>query len=151
MKYKNLLDKIYSNYKKNDIYGTNNFIKFYKENNTNIVKFEINDKTNKIPGIIIEQGHLIFIYYKINDSIFTSKAHIIFGKRAIIYNCVLNNGNIECQETIGRDFDSRENIYKFTSSDVVINDNLFDDEFNGIICDIEKSYYEKNKQKRLKI
>ena len=53
--------------------------------------------------------------------------------------------------TIVRDFDSRENIYKFTSSDVVINDNLFDDEFNGIIYDIEKSYYEKNKQKRLKI
>ena len=43
MKYRELLDKIYTSYKKNNIYVVDSYIKFYKENNTNIVNFEIND------------------------------------------------------------------------------------------------------------
>ncbi len=148
MKYREILNKIYSNYKKNDKFDLNSFIKFYKENNTKIVKFKMYDN---IDGIIVDQNHLIFIYFKDKESMVFSKAHIVFDSRAIIYNCVLNNGDIEYQETIGRDFRKREDIYNFNDIDIVINDNLLDEEFEHTIENIEYLSYQKNKQKRLKI
>lgn len=151
MKYREILNKIYFNYKKNDKYEFDSFIKFYKENNTNIVRFEYNDKSKNMNGIIIDQNHSIFIYYKTDECVFFSKTNIVFGNRAIIYNCILNNGNVEYQETVGRDFKKREEIFNFSNNDIVVNDNLLDDDFEDIIKNIDSIDCQKSKQKGLKI
>lgn len=144
MKYKNLLNDIYTNFKNTNEYKFDNTIKFVKENNTNIVKFELNKHNLKnLLGAIVEQNHLIYIYFRVkdndNDYIFFSKTHIVLGNRAIIYNCLLNNGNLESEETIGRDFKNREDIFKFNVDDIIIDENLFDQEFENTIKDFMQS------------
>ena len=156
MKYRELLDKIYTSYKKNNIYVVDSYIKFYKENNTNIVNFEINDpKLSMINGIIVEQNHLVSIYFKIKENSdiysFYSKTNIIIENRAIIYNFLLKNSQLIENETIGHDFYKRVDLYKFNSSDCIMNDNIFDTNFENIIEEISIQNEQKNKQKGLKI
>lgn len=154
MDYKEFLNNIYSQFKSDNQYIVNKEINFFKENNTNIVKFEVNDKNGIIPGIIIDQGHFVLIYFhyknEFDDYIFISKANIFMGHIAIITNALVNKNGIEKIEMIRRKFNERKDLYKFDFNDEIIDEKL-DSEFSNLVSDIKEQYYKKNKQKRHKI
>ena len=66
-------------------------------------------------------------------------------------NFLLKNSQLIENETIGHDFYKREDLYKFNSSDCIMNDNIFDTNFENIIEEISIQNEQKNKQKGLKI
>lgn len=159
MKYKYLLDNIYKQYKKENEFANVNLIKFIKECNTNIVNFETDDyKLKTITGTIVEQNHLILIYYKFNDKgndyLFFSKANINYIgciSHAVIYNCLWENGILISNETIGRNFKERKNLYEFNKNDVVIDGEFLGEDIEDIMIELDQTKPTKNKQKGYKM
>ena len=132
MDYELFLDKIYAEYKINNNIEKNNIVDFNSEGNTNIVDFKTNNYNSKhIEGVLIEQNHLVIIYYcfdENNDKYFMlSKSSItnIGGiNHALICNYIFKNGILDNQQTIGRDFINRKDLYKKTDNDITINGNV---------------------------
>ena len=154
MKYEKILDEIYSNFKKEENIEKNDFINFVKENNTNIVHFDF-DYPNKIKGTLIDQNNCVTIYYWYEvlgkQIVVFSKSNIINNdtqQHAVMYNCVMENKYILKEETIGRDFDLRKDLYKKTKSDVIIEGNLFNEQIDALINNVDKNITKK-KTKRL--
>lgn len=145
MDYKGLLNNIYIQFKSNKQYIPNQYIKFFKDNNTNIVNFEINDiNLGMIKGTIVEQSNSVLIYFyiknEIDDCVVLSKANIIEQNMATITNVLLKKGYFEKIEKIKRHFNCREELYKVSSYDEFININELDSEFINLILIVINNY-----------
>lgn len=149
MDYNEFLNNIYSQFKNSDQYMSNNYIKFLKDNNTNIVNFEINDTNSElIRGTIIEQANSVLIYFHMENKIILSKANISRKNIATITNILLDKGYITMIEKIKRKFEQRKELYKANSYDEFIADNELDSELTYLISNIIEKYNQKNLQKR---
>lgn len=152
MDYNEFLNNIYSQFKNSNQYMSNNYIKFLKENNTNIVNFEFNDTNYElIRGTIIEQANSVLIYFNIENKIVLSKANIVKKNIATITNILLDQGYITVIERIKRKFEQRKELYKASSYDEFINGTELDSELTYLISNIIEKYNQKNMQKRHKI
>lgn len=152
MDYNEFLNNIYSQFKNSNQYMSNNYIKFLKENNTNIVNFEFDDTNYElIRGTIIEQANSVLIYFNIENKIVLSKANIVKKNIATITNILLDQGYITVIERIKRKFEQRKELYKASSYDEFINGTELDSELTYLISNIIEKYNQKNMQKRHKI
>ncbi|MCI9433654.1 MAG: hypothetical protein HFI86_00055 [Bacilli bacterium] len=152
MDYNEFLNNIYSQFKNSNQYMSNNYIKFLKENNTNIVNFEFDDTNYElIRGTIIEQANSVLIYFNIENKIVLSKANIVKKNIATITNILLDQGYIIVIERIKRKFEQRKELYKASSYDEFINGTELDSELTYLISNIIEKYNQKNMQKRHKI
>ncbi|MCI8778496.1 MAG: hypothetical protein HFI87_05045 [Bacilli bacterium] len=152
MDYNEFLNNIYSQFKNSNQYMSNNYIKFLKENNTNIVNFEFDNKNYElIRGTIIEQANSVLIYFNIENKIVLSKANIVKKNIATITNILLDQGYITVIERIKRKFEQRKELYKASSYDEFINGTELDSELTYLISNIIEKYNQKNMQKRHKI
>ena len=149
MNYKDILDEVYSCFKEENQFTKNKNINFFRESGTNIVKFEINhENIDIIPGTIIEQNHLVSIYFQVSNRnhnyIFLSKANIDLENTAIIRNILINNSVVESFETIKRKFSNRKDLYKFSNLDEIIQENELEEEMTNLISDLIGKKYQKN-------
>ncbi len=153
MDYRKFLNDIYTQFKSNNQYTSNEYVKFFKENNTNIVNFEVND-INKgiIQGTLVDQSNFVLIYFyiknEVDDYIILSRTNISKENIAIITNALITKGKIVKIENIRRNFDQRMNLYKCNYNDQIINGILVDSEFTDLVSNIIEQYSKKNKQKR---
>lgn len=152
MDYNELLNNIYTQFNENNKYEFNKNIQFFKESNTNIVNFEINDANfGVIQGTIINQCNSVLIYFHVRDNIILSKANIDTKNMAYITNVLLNKGDIKMIEIIKRKFEKRKDLYKASSYDNFVNNGELDSEFTYLISNIIEKYNQKSIQKRHKI
>ena len=152
MQYKYLLDYIYQNFKTDRQLLKDSNISFSTESNTNIHHFCIhkNDVENDITGTIIKQNHQIIIYFSLRDNndyyLFISKANIIDihkYKKAIINNCCLKNQIIESYEKIIKNYDNIDNLYKFSTTDKIIENGIIDDDMKSLLSNIIRNNQKK--------
>lgn len=151
MDYNEFLNNVYSQFKNNDQYTSNNYIKFLRENNTNIVNFLVDDiNFGLIQGTIIDQANSILIYFHVKSEIILSKANI---NDDIVYitNVLLAKGNIKITEMVKRKFKERKDLYKPNAYDEFIDNTELNSEFTYLISNIMEKYNQKNTQKRHKI
>ena len=156
MEYKYLLDYIYSNYKTYKYEKNNENIKFTKECNTSIVKFTLNkDCFSNVKGTIVEQAHYIIIYFNVryngDNYLFLSRTKIIHDEinKAIVHNCLTKNGLMEFHETLIRTFENRIDLFKFSSDDIKVKDNLIESGTEALYNDIINDNSQKKITKRL--
>lgn len=149
MDYNEFLNNIYSQFKNSNQYMSNNYIKFLKENNTNIVNFEVDDiNFGVIQGTIIDQANSVLIYFHVKDEITLSKANINRKNIATITNVLLKNGDIKIIKRVKRKIEQREDLYKANYYDEFINDTELDSELTYLISNIIEKHNQKNLQKR---
>lgn len=151
MDYNEFLNNVYSQFKNSDQYKSNNYIKFLRENNTNIVNFLVDDiNFGLIHGTIIDQANSILIYFHVKSEIILSKANI---NDNIVYitNVLLDKGNIKITEMVKRKFKERKDLYKPNDYDEFIDNTELNSEFTYLISNIMEKYNQKNTQKRHKI
>lgn len=156
MEYKYLLDYIYSNYKTYKCKKNNTDINFVNECNTNIVKFTFNkDNFSNVNGVIVEQAHSIIIYFNLkyneDNYLFLSRTKIdqIDQNKALIHNCLIKNGLMGFHETLIRTFKNRIDLFKFSSNDIKIKDNLIESGTDSLLQDIMNNDSQKKIIKRL--
>ena len=145
MQYQYLLDYIYQNFKTDKQILKDSNISFSTESNTNIHHFCIHKNAfeHDITGTLIKQNHQIIIYFSMQENLdyylFISKANIINihkYKKAIINNCCLKNQIIESYEKIIKNYDNIDDLYKFSSNDVIIQNDTIDDDMKDLLSDI---------------
>lgn len=156
MDYNEFLNNVYSQFKSNNQYTLNKNISFFKENNTNIVNFKTTDiNMGIIYGTIVEQNNYVLIYFyiknEVDDFTIVSKANIYMQHIAIITNALINKGKLERVITIKRNFNERKDLYKVSSHDEFINDNVQDSDLEDLTSNIIEKYNQKSIQKRHKL
>lgn len=156
MDYNEFLNNVYSQFKSNNQYTLNKNISFFKENNTNIVNFKTTDiNMGIIYGTIVEQNNYVLIYFyiknEVDDFTIVSKANIYMQHIAIITNALINKGKLERVITIKRNFNERKDLYKVSSHDEFINDNVLDSDLEDLTSNIIEKYNQKSIQKRHKL
>lgn len=156
MNYNEFLNNVYTQFKTNNQYTLNKNVRFFKENNTNIVNFKTNDiNMGIIYGTIVEQNNYVLIYFyiknEVDDLAIVSKANIYMQHIAIITNTLINKGKLEKIVTIKRNFNDRKDLYKVSLHDEFINDNVLDSDLDGLITNIIEKYNQKSIQKRHKL